>query len=243
MRNVSGGNAAETRMIKAVQKAVGAIPDGSIGAQTMSDIAVKLGADCFPLGISIYGQPCIIAPDIIPISARGPLENYSQAISGSFNDGGAPCSILVANSFIVCSTSCHYWDDKSPESVIYRDLTGQFGMVRAQTVADLPDGLSWAVGGMGLLGCYNPAKEGFKGRFSDVLRKTNHTMLGVKNGMVYMVYCTNMTATQVNNFASKLGLEMAIMLDGGHLAAINSESTQINCGQRQLYVIQAVSKR
>lgn len=242
MRNVNGGNAAETRMIKAVQNAVGAIPDGSIGAQTMSDIAVKLGAKCFPLGLSIYSQPCIIACDIAPQSVRAPLSKYANAISGSFNDGGAPCSILVSGGFISCPTSCHYWDDKSPESVLYRDLEGNFGFKRARTVDDLPNNLLWAVGGMGLLNLYNPSAEGFKGKFSDVLRRTAHTMLGVKNSMVYMVYCADMTATQVNNFAQKLGLEMAIMLDGGHLAAINSESSKINTSTRQLYIIQAVEK-
>lgn len=239
MRNVGGGNAAETRMIKAVQAAVGAVTDGSIGAQTMSDIAVKLGADCFPLGISIYSQPCIIAKDIYPFKASRALMEYENSISGSFNDGGAPCSILVAEGFIVQATSCHYWDDKSPETVIFRDVTGKFGIKRVQTVDELPDGISWAVGGMGLLQFYYPAKEGFTGRFSDVLRKTNHTMLGVKNNMCYLVYCTDMTAIQVNNFARKLGLEKAILLDGGHLAAINSESSKINCGTKQLYVIEA----
>lgn len=239
MRNVSGGNAAETRMIKAVQAAVGAISDGSIGAQTMSDIAVTLGADCFPLGISIYSQPCIIAQNIRPIAAHGALSAYPNAISGSFNDGGAPCSILVSDGFVAQGTSCHYWDDKSPETVLWRDLAGKTGVCRAATIDDLPSGLSWAVGGMGLLDFFDPAAEGFKGRFSDVLRRTAHTMLGIKNEMCYLVYCADMTATQVNNFAKKLGLSMAIMLDGGHLAAINSESSRINCGTRQLYVVQA----
>ena len=64
-------------------------------------------------------------------------------------------------------------------------------------------------------------------------------MLGIKNNMCYLVYCADMTAIQVNNFAKKLGLEMAVMLDGGHLAAINSESARINCGTKQLYVIEA----
>lgn len=239
MRNVSGGNAAETRMIKAVQAAVGAIQDGSIGAQTMSDIAVKLNADCFPLGISIYSQPCIIAREICPIKASRPLREYENSISGSFNDGGAPCSILISGGFIYQTTSCHYWDDRSPETVIYRDLCGKLGIKRVNKIDALPNGINWAVGGMGLLDFYDPAAEGFKGRFSDVLRRTNHTMLGIKNNMCYLVYCADMTAIQVNNFAKKLGLEMAVMLDGGHLAAINSESARINCGTKQLYVIEA----
>ena len=54
MRNVSGATASETKMIKAIQSAIGAVQDGSIGAQTMSDIACKLKANCFPLALTVY---------------------------------------------------------------------------------------------------------------------------------------------------------------------------------------------
>ena len=226
-------------MIKAVQKAVGAIVDGSIGTQTMSDIAVRLKADCFPLGLTIYSQPVIIAKDCVPMSVKAPLSQYANAISGSFNNGGGPCSILITGGKVICNLSCHYTANQSPESVIYRLTDGTFGIKRVRNTNELPGTVLWAVGGMGLLGNYDPNAEGFKGIFSDVLRKTGHTMIGVKNGYVYLVYCADMTAIQVNNFAKKLGLEMAVMLDGGHLAAINSESTRINTGTRQLYVIQA----
>lgn len=239
MRCISGSTAEETKMIKAVQKAVGAVEDGSIGTQTISDIACLLCAECFPLSITIYSQPVIIAKDCTPFAASAPLSAYANTISGSFNDGSAPCSILVVNGKAVRAVSCHYWDDNSPETVIYRTTSRFFGIQKVKTVDELPKNISWAVGGMGLLDNYNPNAEGFKGKFSDVLRRTNHTMLGVKHGYVFLVYCANMTAVQVNNFAKKLGLKYAIMLDGGHLAAINSATTKINTGMKQLYAIQA----
>lgn len=239
MRNVSGATANETRMIKAIQAKIGAVQDGSIGAQTMSDIAVRLGADCFPLGITIYNHPVIIARDAVPASVKAPLSNYANAISGSFNNGAAPCSILVADGKAVHEVACHYWDGKKPESVLYRLGSGAFGAKRVLSVQELPAGVKWAVGGMGLLGLYNPTAEGFSGRFADVLRKTSHTFIGVKNGMVYLGYVSNMTAVQVNNHAKKLGLEMAVMLDGGHVSAINSTETRINTSLRQFYIIQA----
>lgn len=243
MRCVSGTTASEARMVKAIQKAVGVVQDNSIGPSTITSIAAKLGAECWPLSISIYGQPTIIAKDVVPLSVKSPLLRFSNAISGGFNNGGGPCSMLVANGVGVWTISCHYIDDKTPESVLFRRKDGTLGLARVRNISELGgvNGVRWAIGGMGLLGNYNPAAEGFKGRFSDVLRKTNHTMIGVKDGLIYMVYCANMTAAQVNNHAKKLGLEKAIMLDGGHLAAINGEEAfaKINTAQRQMYVIQA----
>ena len=107
---------------------------------------------------------------------------------------------------------------------------------------ELPDGVKWAVGGMGLLDLYSPQEEGFSGQYADVLRRTNHTALGVKDGMVYLIYCAGMTGREVGEHCRKLGLELAIMLDGGHVAAINGAESfaKINTGQIQYYMIQGV---
>jgi hypothetical protein len=143
--------------------------------------------------------------------------------------------------------ACHYWYDR-PESVLYRLTDGTVGMARVGTTDELPKNVRWAVGGLGLLDNYDPKAEGFckltkDGRtenFSDVLRDTDHTVLGYKDGLFYMVYCKSMTGAQVNAFAKKLGLEMAVMLDGGHVAAINGgeEYAKINLKQKQYYAIQ-----
>lgn len=55
MRDVKGSTSEEVRMIKAIQRSVGALDNGWIGNQTLSDIAAKLGADCFPLNVELYG--------------------------------------------------------------------------------------------------------------------------------------------------------------------------------------------
>lgn len=76
------------------------------------------------------------------------------------------------------------------------------------------------------------------GAYSDVLRKTNHTVLGYKGGLLYGVYCRSMTAQQVNAFCrDKLKLEYAVMLDGGHVAAINGACNKINTQTRQFYAV------
>ena len=232
MKDVVGSTSEEVRMIKAIQRSVGALDNGWIGNQTLSDIAAKLGADCFPLNVELYGQPCILARDIDPLNLSGRLPENS--ISGSFSWQGAPCSILVRGGRVVRDWSCHY---SRPESVLYKTRDGAVRIARVSSAAALGD-VVWAVGGMGLLGNYNPAAEGFTGAFSDVLRKTNHTVLGYKGGMLYGVYCRSMTAQQVNAFVrGKLKLEYAVMLDGGHVAAIHAACSKINTNQRQYYAV------
>lgn len=253
MTNVKGATANETKLIKGIQKAVGANQDGVIGPQTLSDLACILRSITEPLTLNIYGMPVIIARDILPIARPGKgLGAIPNSISGSFygrfkDDNGkeytAPVSICVRDDMLAkdCQTlSCHYWEGY-PESVLYRVADGSFGIKRVKTSGELPS-VKWAVGGMGLLGNYNPAAEGFTGKFSDVLRLTNHTMLGVKNGYCYLVYCRDMTGAQVNDFAKTLGLEMAVMLDGGHIAGMNGTEAfaKINTGITQYYVIQGI---
>ena len=226
MRDVKGVTSEEIRMIKAIQRSVGALENGWIGNQTLSDIAAKLGADCFPLNVELYGQPCILARDIDPLNLSGRLPENS--ISGSFSWQGQPCSILVRG------MSCHY---PRPESVLYKTTGGAVRIARVSSAAALGN-VVWAVGGMGLLGNYNPAAEGFTGAYSDVLRKTNHTVLGCKGGLLYGVYCRSMTAQQVNAFCrDKLKLEYAVMLDGGHVAAIHGACNKINTQTRQFYAV------
>lgn len=232
MKDVVGSSSEEVRMIKAIQRSVGALDNGWIGNQTLSDIAAKLGADCFPLNVELYGQPAILARDIDPLNLSGRLPENS--ISGSFSWQGAPCSILVRGGRVVRGMSCHY---PTPESVLYKTTDGVVHIARVAS-ASLLDNVVWAVGGMGLLGNYNPAAEGFTGAFGDVLRRTDHTVLGYKGGMLYGVYCKNMTAQQVNAFCrDKLKLEYAVMLDGGHVAAIRAACNKINTQTRQFYAV------
>ena len=232
MKDVKGATSEEIRMIRAIQRSVGALENGWIGNQTLSDIAAKLGADCFPLNVELYGQPAILARDIDPLNLSGRLPENS--ISGSFSWQGAPCSILVRGGKVVRDWSCHY---PRPESVLYKTTDGAVRIARVSSAAAL-GGVVWAVGGMGLLGGYDPELDGFTGVYSDVLRKTNHTVLGYKGGMLYGVYCKAMTAQQVNAFVrDKLKLDYAVMLDGGHVAAINGACNKINTQTRQFYAV------
>lgn len=238
MKDVVGSTSEEIRMIKAVQRAIGALDNGYIGNQTMSDIAAAVNADCFPLNVELYGQPTIISKDIEPCNPNSKLP--ANAISGSFSYQSKPCSVLVSNGKTICGSACHAWLGQ-PESVLYRLTNGTVGIKRCLSAAELPSNVRWAVGGVGLLSNYSPATEGFVGAYSDVLRKTNHTVIGYKRGMMYGVYCKDMTAAQVNALCrDKMKFEMAVMLDGGHVAAINGAVNKINVTQKQYYAIKAV---
>ncbi|MBR2934925.1 MAG: N-acetylmuramoyl-L-alanine amidase [Oscillospiraceae bacterium] len=202
----------------------------------------------YPCTVLLEGMPAILAKNIVPFNPNGPLSNWNNTISGSFSASKQPCSILVQDGWVKQRFACHYWYDR-PESVLYRLTTGEVGIARVGLTDELPKGLRWAVGGLGLLDNYDPTAEGFckltnkEGKtenFSDVLRDTDHTVLGYKDGLFYLIYCKSMTAAQVNAFAKKLGLEMAVMLDGGHVAAINGADSfaKINLKQKQYYAIQ-----
>ena len=202
----------------------------------------------YPCTVLLEGMPAILAKNIVPFNPNGPLSGWKNTISGGFSASKQPCSILVQDGWVKQKYACHYWYGR-PESVLYRLTTGEVGIARVKSTNQLPKCLRWAVGGMGLLGNYDPKAEGFckltnkEGKtenFSDVLRDTNHTVLGYKDGLFHLIYCKSMTGAQVNAFADKLGLEMAVMLDGGHVAAIHGEEdfAKINLKQAQYYAIQ-----
>lgn len=201
----------------------------------------------YPQTVLLDGMPAIVAKNIVPFNPSAPLSKWANTISGGFSASKQPCSILVQDGKVKCKYACHYWYDR-PESVLYRLTDGTVGIARVKTTDELPKSLRWAVGGLGLLDKYDPTAEGFckltaNGKtenFGDVLRDTDHTMIGYKGGLFYLVYCKSMTGAQVNAYAKKNSFEMAVMLDGGHVAAINGAESyaKINTKQKQYYAIQ-----
>lgn len=238
----------EEKLIKGIQKSIGSLEDGIIGTQTLSDIACILKSIDKPITLKIYDMPVIISKNLVPFMPKGKkLSGWNNTINGSFLSGKTPCSILIADGWVYYGASCHSYYNK-PETVLYRLFNGTVGIKRAKSAVELPNGVKWAIGGLGLLDFYNPEAEGFckctdgykTEDFSDVLRRTNHSMIGYKNGYFYQVLCLNKSAKEVNEAAELLGLKYAIMLDGGHLAAINGteDFAKINSNCAQYYAVQ-----
>ncbi|MBU5440339.1 phosphodiester glycosidase family protein [Tissierella sp. MSJ-40] len=57
--------------------------------------------------------------------------------------------------------------------------------------------------------------EGFIGKFSDVLGKTNHTGMGYKNNKIYLFAKERCTMKEFLHSIKLLELQGAIFLDGG----------------------------
>ena len=245
MNDVKYSTQNERKMNVAIQTKLGAYANGIIGVDTLSSIAQEIGADCFPLTLKMYGFPTLVARDIIPFSPQNkPLTGYANSMLGSFTYKRAvdPCSILVNNGKVVFPNACHAFLGK-PESVIYKTELGRVGITRALSANDLPKNTVTAVGGMGLMQNYDPTAEGFAGSYADVLKRTNHNVLGYKRGLWYGIYFPNMTASAINETVkNKFQFEYALLLDGGGLAAINGTETfaKINVGAKQGYAIQFV---
>ena len=244
MNNIKPSTNNEKKLFKSIQKSIGAAQDGIIGCQSMSDIAIALDADCFPVTLELFNCPVIIGNDLIAWSPKAPIKGFKNSMLGSFTYPRAttPCSILINNGKVICGDSCHSHLNK-PESVIYKTNDGKIGIKRVVYASELPKGLDWAIGGMGLINMYNPSAEGFTGTYADVLRKTNHNVLGIKNGKVFGVYYKNMTGQEINaHCRDKMKFDIAILLDGGGLAAINGDETfaKINTGAKQGYAIQFI---
>lgn len=190
--------------------------------------------------------------DILVFDPNTGVGAYADCLSGSFTypSGVSPCSILVNKGTTIRSDACHAWLG-FPETVLYRYKDGTFGIGKYKSANEIPNrqNVLWAVGGMGLLSMYNPAEEGFSKftkngkayNYTDVLRDTNHTVLAIKNNECYGLYVPSMTGSEVNAFCKEHKFDMAVMLDGGHIAAINTDDIKINVGQQQGYALQFIN--
>lgn len=175
-------------------------------------------------------------------------KNYRNCISGTFQYQNKANAIIVSNGRVVNNYSAHAWLG-FPDSVIIAYNDGKIEIDRLMSIPeDKLSKVKWAISGMGLLDNYNPAVEGYskftqggkKYDYSDVLRKTCHTALGVKDNKVYGFYLNNMTGSQVNDYLKNQGMQFGIMLDGGHIAAVNCDDYSANASQKQHNIVQFV---
>lgn len=185
---------------------------------------------------------------IAELKNKAACKNYTNCISGAFQYNNAANAIMVNAGKVINNLSAHGWLG-FPDSVLicYND-----GTITVERHVSIPQAklsqIRWAISGMGLLDMYDPAEEGYAKfkkdgktyNYSDVVRKTNHTAIGMKDGVVYGFYLSNMTGAQVNTYVKKQGMEMAIMLDGGHIAAVNCDIYSANESQKQHNIIQFV---
>lgn len=164
MKDIGWQTSEEKRRNIGLQHAIGALENGWIGNQTLTEMAIKLCPEIFPFAVEMYGMPVIVGKDILLFDPGGGLKNYNNSISGSYSypSGKTPCSIMVNDGKTICGSASHAWLGFK-ESVIYEKYDGTIGICRAMYDTEIPDrkNVKWAVGGAGLLGNYNPKLEGF----------------------------------------------------------------------------------
>lgn len=245
----------EKKMIEAIQSNIGIAATGTVDNMLLLELAKKFNANIFPLTLELFNMPVIISKDILVFNPNGaPVSWWLNCMSGSFTYPTAvkPCSIAINKGVDLYPNSSKYWAG-FPESVIVRYKNNDTDIIRVKHSSEIPNRseVKWAVGGMGLIDNYDPYLEGFR-RFSvngvdynhsDVLRKTQHTVLGISDGYCYLIYCKYMTGLEVSNFCkNNLKLDMAVMLDGGHIPAINGSEpfAKINLTQKQGYALQGI---
>lgn len=83
---------------------------------------------------------------------------------------------------------------------------------------EIKTNINWAISGIELYPNYDPKREGFTGKYSDVLRATKHTAIGFKDNKVYLIVSNkNLTMLEFRNklLNSKIAFDGLIALDGG----------------------------
>lgn len=195
----------------------------------------------------LYDVKVIECNEITVFESKGKYScsNFMNSTCGTFTypSGKNVCSILVSNGETLGSYSCHYWPAQGnhPETVLYELKDGTRGAKRCKTSSELPTGVKWAIGGMGLLSMYNPGLEGFIGKYADVRNTNDHNVvLIMPGGRVLLALCENMNANQINAWAKRVGATYGIIVDGGHLAAINSPQFKKRVKTPQGVIVQGV---
>lgn len=197
-------------------------------------------------GYHLTCKPNNLIPAVL--NNKQACKNYSNCISGTFQWLGKTNAILYRWGTKVSNLSAHGWLG-FPDTVIAYYNTGEVKCFDAVSLSkEQTKDLVWAISGMGLITHYAPKKQGFsKGRkdgvnynYSDVLRKTDHTVLGYKDGEMHGYYLSHMTGKQIDTFCRNQGLTYAILLDGGHIASCHCDVGKANSNRFQQNILQFV---
>lgn len=195
------------------------------------------------------------------------ITEFTDCINGVmfwFNSDGSTyaTSILYEDGKTYQDVANHYYDFGCPQSVfiVYKDNTVDLKRIKFLSELDLSK-VRLAIGGVGLRNTqdpkfyYSPVTEGFKAgyrkqdgkwvNYSDVLRKTNKTVLGYnkKLNKIYFLTVPDVSHGTLLNIISDNSTgeayDIAISLDGGGSTFMDAEGNYVFHGQnsRRIYNI------
>lgn len=233
--------------IKEKQGVLGILQDGIMGKQTINqDYLDSTEGLLLPYARNFYGVEILFGRDIDIVDNDGQgvrVRDYPLSMAACFHWKMETISIMMKNGVPIdeqAKTSSHYWLGNS-ESVIYKTYDGKFGMMRAKVYTELPYNTEWAIGGLGMVAPYkySPVTEGFSGAYTDVLRKTKHTVFAITHtGHVALMHFPNHSAGQVLDYLNnKQKMKYAVMLDGGHVPAYHNGTKIFNGNLNQANLI------
>lgn len=109
----------------------------------------------------------------------------------------------------------NYWDGTRRATLIYGER--RLSVERIANIDEVKRKVDWAIGGVGLFPSYDPILEKVT---ADILHMTGHSFIGFKGGIVYLMAVQLASMAKILGVVKRLGLEGAVLLDGG-------ESTQL----------------
>lgn len=237
---------ADREIAQAIQKGLNIKVDGFIGNQTILNIALQFESQGiiklnYPLALEIYDGYMIIGQkdqvNFDYAQYKRKCSDYKYATNGTFFDYSTNklVSILADQEKIYHNMGSKVWRDKA-EGCIWLDYKGKLHYNRIKYINELKD-VKWAISGV-TLHDYHPKWEGFVGKFSDVLRHTWHSVLGIDYDDRVILFHKKASARKlVEDVNDNLKLKYAILLDGGSMAAINTPKFSRNKYQSQNNII------
>jgi len=163
-------------------------------------------------------------------------------VNGTFfwhdaNGNTYPTSVLYSNNKIYRAQANHL---PAPQSVfiIYKDNSVSMKLIKNIEELDLSK-IKIAIGGIGLRNAldfnfkYNPAGEGFSSAYSDVLRKTNKTVIGYikKENKIYLMcrpdISHNSATYDLLDLVNACDYDIALSVDGGGSTFMNNETDMV----------------
>lgn len=163
--------------------------------------------------------------DINRCGINGTFFGYENNRKRPDGDGKSPIwvhnAILGVQGKVLSSNASHApaWfpqDKWYPQGVFVYYTDETFEIIKVKTIHEITKPYYFAIGGIELYPNYEPDKEGFKGIYSDVLRNTIHTSMGLtSDGMIIFARSYYFTRHETIQQLKDLGCILILGLDSG----------------------------
>lgn len=198
----------------------------------------------------LYGDPM----ESLVFNPNGVIKWFDNTINGAFSSG-KPISVMISKGVVVQGNACHSLWSK-PESVLWVKKDGSKGVSRVLTYTQI-DGYKdiwFAIGGLGISDM-DLESEGFcefdaintytkemeHKDFSDVTRRTNHSVYGFNGNKLFGAIMYG-NAQEIKSECALNGYTHVIMGDGGSWASCKTDDYELNLDKVQYSAVQMIGE-